>query len=765
MPATGNTTYRWDALGNVTNITYPQRTNSYSYDSVCRLTNMLDSFGTNLLTTSFTWTPSGQLASETSPWTSDTLSFLYSQGHRTNLNLTQTIGSWNQGSTYDAAWRLQSLVSPAGQFGYGYSSANPASALFRNLSLPNAASITNYYDSLARLDYTGLLNYWGHPLDGYGYQNDPWGLRTNIIRQLGLTTNIVTAGYDGIGELASWAAKESNGTARQNEQLAYGFDAAGNLQYRTNGAMVQTFTVNSLNEITNVMRTGTFTETGATPAPASGVTVNGVVAQTYGDFTFARTNVTLNNGNNGFTNIAQNVYGVNATNTFSLNLPTPVNFQSDANGNLTNDGTRSLYFDSENQLTNVTVAGQYQVIYLYDSLSLRRIRRAYSWQSGAWALTNEVHYIYDGNNVIQERDPNNNVLVTYTRALDLSASLQGAGGIGGLLARTDTNGTTYYHSDGSGNVTALMDSNGNMVARYEYDGYGRLIGMWGPMAAPNVYRFSSKEYDAVTGLYYFGGRYYDPVLQRFLNADPIGEAGGVNLYRFCNNNPVNFMDPYGLAYHYYGNPASFPPGMSPLIYGDTISEQAIAAFGDIGGSILNGVAALGNIFRWGVGRLGGSDQDADALLLAAGIPEANLTGSLGAGEGLLADTLNGATKCERAAEAGTIDPALVRFSQNSISGSFKNGGTISDLAASLNGPGGVALAGQIPPIRLVQQDGLLYTLDNRRLAAFSMTDLQVPYQMATPAEISAEWASKFTTTPRQGMGQFITVRPPPGWKP
>ena len=134
--------------------------------------------------------------------------------------------------------------------------------------------------------------------------------------------------------------------------------------------------------------------------------------------------------------------------------------------------------------------------------------------------TNEVRYIYDGYNVIQERDTNNTVLVTYTRGLDLSMSMSGAGGVGGLLARTDTNGTTFYHTDGSGNVTALMDGNQNIVARYEYDRLGRLIGKWGSLAAANHYRFSSKEYDTVTGLYYYGCRYYDPVLQRWLNRGP-----------------------------------------------------------------------------------------------------------------------------------------------------------------------------------------------------------------------------------------------------
>jgi len=58
-----------------------------------------------------------------------------------------------------------------------------------------------------------------------------------------------------------------------------------------------------------------------------------------------------------------------------------------------------------------------------------------------------------------------NVLVTYTRGVDLSGSLQGAGGIGGLLARTDATGSTFYHADGAGNITALMDGNQNIVAR------------------------------------------------------------------------------------------------------------------------------------------------------------------------------------------------------------------------------------------------------------------------------------------------------------
>ena len=121
-------------------------------------------------------------------------------------------------------------------------------------------------------------------------------------------------------------------------------------------------------------------------------------------------------------------------------LPTPVSFLYDANGNLTNDGLRSLSYDDENQLVEVAIPGQAKSDFFYDGLGRRRIAQDYVW-TGTWTPTNEVHYIYDGNLVIQERDANNNVLVTYDRGLDLSGSLQGAFGVGGLLARTDIRGT------------------------------------------------------------------------------------------------------------------------------------------------------------------------------------------------------------------------------------------------------------------------------------------------------------------------------------
>src|SRR5580658_844628 len=294
-----------------------------------------------------------------------------------------------------------------------------------------------------------------------------------------------------------------------------------------NNALAQTFNVNQLNQLGSVTRNTTFTLTGALPGPANSVTVNGSTAQVYGDFTFANTNnTTLANGNNTFTVVAENVYSTFVTNTLVVNLPNSNSFTYDNNGNLTSDGTRTFTYDSENRLDNVTVTGQYQTVYVYDGLSRLRKMTNFAWESGAWTSTNVTYYVYDGMTVLQERNASSTPEVTYTRGLDLSASLNGAGGISGLLSRTDGNGTTFYHSDGNGNITGLIDTNANMVARYEYDGFGRRLAQSGSMASVNEMGFSSMP-TSPNGIVGFPFRFYEPNFGRWLNRDPIQEAGGI----------------------------------------------------------------------------------------------------------------------------------------------------------------------------------------------------------------------------------------------
>ena len=226
-------------------------------------------------------------------------------------------------------------------------------------------------------------------------------------------------------------------------------------------------------------------------------------------------------------------------------------FRCDLNGNLLSDGLKGYEYYDANQLVRVTVTNHWKAEFSCDGLGRRRIVKDYSWSDASWTLTHEVRYVRDGMVVLQERDGANAVKVTYTRGLDLSGTRQGAGGIGGLLARTDANGTTFYHSDAGGNITAMTDGNGNVVARYLYDPFGNLLAKSGAMADVNRYRFSSKEVHPTSGLYYYGYRFYEPNLQRWLNEDPIGEAGGINLYGFVGNTPINLVDVFGFAPYKY----------------------------------------------------------------------------------------------------------------------------------------------------------------------------------------------------------------------
>jgi RHS repeat-associated protein len=150
----------------------------------------------------------------------------------------------------------------------------------------------------------------------------------------------------------------------------------------------------------------------------------------------------------------------------------------------------------------------------------------------------------------------------------------------------------------------------------------------------------------------------------------------------------------------------------------------------------------------------GTGREATAAVLLGGVT------LLGAAEGIgpLAAEARGATGAARAAD-GLIDPNLVRFSQDSVKSTFRNGAGVNDAIAALRGPDGASVAARFPPIRLFESEGRLFTLDNRRLLAFSMAGREVPFRMATAAEISQEGTRKLSTTAAQGWGWTITVRP------
>ena len=193
----------------------------------------------------------------------------------------------------------------------------------------------------------------------------------------------------------------------------------------------------------------------------------------------------------------------------------------------------------KNPATGVNLS---QSEFVYDGSSRLRISREYSWDvgAGAWTLIagSEKRRVYNGMDVIQERDATDAVTTTYTRA----------GNIGGILSKRDANGNDYYFRyDGSGNVVGLTDSNQNSVAEYSYDAWGNTLSSTGVQASSNLYRYSTKELQPQTGLYNYGLRFYSAGMGRWINRDPLQEAGGLNLYAAFGNSPVNAVDAYGLS--------------------------------------------------------------------------------------------------------------------------------------------------------------------------------------------------------------------------
>jgi RHS repeat-associated protein len=123
-------------------------------------------------------------------------------------------------------------------------------------------------------------------------------------------------------------------------------------------------------------------------------------------------------------------------------------------------------------------------------------------------------------------------------------------GLGLLYEITETATATnrlYYHSDYRGSIVAITDQNGNVTDRAEYSEYGSITYRSGSTDTPF---WSNGRFGVQTdpnGLLYMRARYYNPYICRFINADPSGFAGGLNLYAYADGNPVSLVDPFGLG--------------------------------------------------------------------------------------------------------------------------------------------------------------------------------------------------------------------------
>jgi RHS repeat-associated protein len=206
------------------------------------------------------------------------------------------------------------------------------------------------------------------------------------------------------------------------------------------------------------------------------------------------------------------------------------NLVYDPNGNLITktEGTTTTNFsyDTLDQLAIVSKTNLTQA-YLYDGQG-RRIKKTSSTGGGG-------DYIYSGPDIVAEYVDDNWTIAqaTYTHGPNMDDP----------IIRSASTTTQYYHQDGLGSVVAVSDPTGATTGLARYDAWGNTLSSTG--AIPQ-YGYTGREPDE-TGLIYYRGRYYDPSIGRFIQKDPIRLNGGVNLYAYVNNNPINFTDPWGLT--------------------------------------------------------------------------------------------------------------------------------------------------------------------------------------------------------------------------
>ena len=250
----------------------------------------------------------------------------------------------------------------------------------------------------------------------------------------------------------------------------------------------------------------------------------------------------LNGAETSYTANQLNQYSQISVPSVSPWLNTPAH---DADGNMLTCGAFSFTWDAENRNTSVLSNGITILANAYDHRH-RRIRKD---------MPLSIHcYVWDGWNIIAEAVSNKVSGTAYTDyntwGVDLSGTMQGAGGVGGLLAvtRVSASGTQTFLTcyDGNGNITEYADESGAVRAHYEYDAFGSITAQSGDLAGTFTHRFSTKPFDAETGLVIYQLRPYSPPLGRWANHDPIEERGGLNLYAFVGNDPVSRIDHLGL---------------------------------------------------------------------------------------------------------------------------------------------------------------------------------------------------------------------------
>ncbi|MFZ5759521.1 MAG: RHS repeat-associated core domain-containing protein [Thermodesulfobacteriota bacterium] len=213
----------------------------------------------------------------------------------------------------------------------------------------------------------------------------------------------------------------------------------------------------------------------------------------------------------------------------------PATYTYDAHGTIIGNGTLTFVYDQANRLTVVREGESLVSEYGYDGRNMR-VKKTVNGR------TTFCHYDPQGK-LLAETDGSGNPLRDYIYLDDEPVAMTIYGEQAGIY---------YFLTDHLGTPQKLIDETGQVVWQANYLPFGQA--MIDPASTvENNFRFPGQYFDQETGLHYNWNRYYDPGTGRYLTPDPIGLAGGINLYSYALQNPVNFIDPFGLA-PWYNDP-------------------------------------------------------------------------------------------------------------------------------------------------------------------------------------------------------------------
>jgi RHS repeat-associated protein len=374
---------------------------------------------------------------------------------------------------------------------YGYDAASNRTGF----TDPESGATSYIYDTLNRLQtltpptaFTATGN--------FGFSYDALSRRTQMTRPNGLKS---VYAYDNLSRLQSVLHQSGSTTL---DGAAYAVDNAGNRTSRTPqpSGTASNYTYDNIYELTGVTQNSTTTESYTYDAVGNRLSSLGVSPYT-------------NNSSNELTSIPGTTYTY------------------DNNGNtltkVVGSNTTSYSWDFRNRLTSVTLPGSGGTVsFKYDPFG----RRIYKSSSSGTSI-----FAYDGDNLVEETDSGGVAVARYTQTENIDEPL--------AMLRSST--TSYYHADGLGSVTSLSSSAGSIANTYTYDSFGKLTASTGSLVNP--LRYTARESDTETGLYYYRARSYDPAIGRFLSEDPIRSRGGIDFYTYTANSPINLTDPLGLC--------------------------------------------------------------------------------------------------------------------------------------------------------------------------------------------------------------------------